>query len=152
MKIILHAVRIKISDNHINEELKNIIEIGNKYKYDSFEKLNINENTKIYFETEKNTYQRNEEYIKFEEHINEDNIYIIFRFKGETCALFVNKKTKLKDVIKDFKKCNNELKNQSIKIVLFKGDNLVPKKSYKTIEELKIECRDIIVIHEFIKN
>ena len=144
-------MRIKISDNHINEELKNIIEIGNKYNYESFEKLNINENTKIYFETEKNTYQRNQEYIKFEEHkceehINEDNIYIIFLIKGETYVLFVNKRTKLKDVIKDLKKPNNELKNQSIEIALFNDNNLVPQNSYKTIEELKIKCKDIIDI------
>jgi len=102
------SVRNKITDNYINEEFKNIIEIHNKYNYESFENLDIYENTKIYFETEINNYEKNIEYNKFEqhkceEHINEGKVYIILEISQDKWALYVDKKTKLKNVINYFK-------------------------------------------------
>ena len=48
----------------MNNEKYNIIESEFNYNYDTFQKLNINENKKVYFETKENIEENNNSKIK----------------------------------------------------------------------------------------
>ena len=48
----------------MNNEKYNIIESEFNYNYDTFQKLNINKNTKVYFETKENKEENNNSKIK----------------------------------------------------------------------------------------
>ena len=53
-----------LNTSKLNNEKYNIIESEFNYNYDTFQKLNINKNTKVYFETKENKEENNNSKIK----------------------------------------------------------------------------------------
>ena len=79
---------------------------------------------------------------------NENKIEITFEIEQIPYYLEVNKNSKFKDVIIDFKNKYNDFKNKNINNALFGGKDLLSDDNKsKTIEQLKVKSRDIILIY-----
>ena len=119
-----------------NENIK-LIEHNITYKYESFQDLNINENSKIFFETKK-TIDNQGQFENISE--NNENVYLIFQFNQKPYPLTVHVDTKFKDVIADFKKKYPNFKNKEIKIAMIESKNLCDYEfSFKTIKDLELK-------------
>ncbi len=139
----------------MNNEKYNIIESEFNYNYDTFQKLNINENKKVYFETKENIEENNNSKIKnkllFDLYkkiglIKINNIFYLL-VTGDEYTLFINKKTKIEDVISKLKKKYGII--NSMKYINLCNEDIYLNEQFnsKTIEQLNIKDYEIILTY-----
>lgn len=137
------------------QENKLFFESDFKYNYNTFRDLNIDEKTKIYFETiENNDPNRVNDEKKLYELYKEngfnkqdDKIYIILVIESIEYPLQVHKNTQFEDVIFILKQKFPDLIKIGKNMALFNSNNLLSNENRNlTIEQLKIKEHDIITI------
>lgn len=135
-------------------ELEKVILYNETMKNDkTIENLNLNENTKIFFETKENISKieekiRNEEQQKYEDYKNENNNgdkqLITFNTTiGNRYVLFLDKNTILSQVINILNEKYKSLNNLKIKVLLCEGRKLEEEKS---LEENSVKSTILILI------
>ena len=139
-----------ISDTN-NYFEKDIIQEGTFYNNSTLESLDIDEETKIYFETEKNIPKieeitRKEEEQKYDDYLKKNNLgdkQLIY-FHTTDCnkyVLFIDKKVKIFEVIELLKKTYISFNDLKLGILLCEGKKL---ENEKTIEESDIKSPVLI--------
>ena len=118
--------------------------------YKTIESLNIDKDSKIYFETKKNILKieeklRNEEQQKYEKEYNngDKKLITINTSIGNKYILFLDKNTKISQVLNILKEKYPSFRNLKISVVLYNVKSLDIE---KTIEENEIKSSPILIM------
>ena len=142
-------------DGNVNNAINNQMEVDILYNeteknYKTIESLNIDKDSKIYFETKKNILKieeklRNEEQQKYEKEYNngDKKLITINTSIGNKYILFLDKNTKISQVLNILKEKYPSFRNLKISVVLYNVKSLDIE---KTIEENEIKSSPILIM------